>query len=676
VQVHLLGDGALWVRELTVPLGRLEGEPLTIGLVRLVYGALDGAGEADAERVYRGLSLACGVLYVLITLSVARWIGRSRVERVVAGCLLLSLGTVQLFFGYVEHYAPVTVAVLFYLQAGVAALEGKRSLAWAGVALGFSCALHLVALVLVPSFALLALRQRALTRLGLWAQAVAFPLTVAVLVLAVGLGFGAELIRLSDTGPHTVPLWSGEPHSRPHTLLSAVHIVDVINGQLLAFPIGLPLCLLVLAGVGARVWWSDPAAAFLGAASAGFLAFSTLFNPEIGAFRDWDLSSISAVPLATLAAYLLARHVPQSAQGAAGWIATAVALFHLFPWLGVNADDRRSVERFETLLEGESRLSLHALGASYDELRGYHERQGNHGAALRAARHAFRLHPRHARYLSNVLRLLDETDSSAAVETQLLQAIRTAPDFVEARLHLARYYRKAGRFESAVRICREALELDPDQADAYVELGTTLDAQGLAREAAEALEQAVALDGENARAHTLIGVVYGKSGRMAEGIKMLQRAVSLGPDDSDAWANLGVAYHSVGRTWDSEMAFRRSLSVDADNPAAKNGLGIYLKRRGEIARALALFQEAAEEEPDHIPFLLNVVSAAYQVGDLRASLGACERILAIDATNRDALHNICALYIEMGREREAEPYIKRYNALYGNPPGPRGAGRR
>ena len=672
VQVHLLGDGALWIRELTRPLGRLEGEPLTIALARTAYGAIDGAGEVDAERVYRCLSILCGGLYVLIALAVAREVGRNRLERAVAACFLLSLGTLQLFFGYVEHYAPVTVAVLLYLRLGMACLEKKLPLAWAGVALGLACALHLVALALVPSFVLLALRRwRAPDRLGLCVQAAAFPLTAAVLVLAVGLEFGTELIRLSDTGTHMVPLWGGEPHLRPHSLLSAVHIADVLNGQLLAFPMGLPLCLLALAA-GDRAWWRDPATAFLGAASAGLLAFSGLFNPEIGAFRDWDLSSISAVPLATFSAYLLARHCAPSVQGIAGWIVTVVAVFHLIPWIGVNADGKRSIERFETLLEGEHRLSLHALGSSYDELRGYHERQGDRADALAAARNGLRIQPRHARYLSNVLRLLEEADSSDAVERQLLEAVRATPDFVEAHLQLARHYRESGRLEPAEMTCRRALGLVPNRADAYVELGAILDARGQVHQAAEALEQAVALDGENARAHTLLGVVYGKAGRAAEGITMLQRAVSLDPDDADAWGNLGVGYNETGRVWDSEMAFRRSLSLEPDNTIAKNGLAVHLQQRGQIGAALKLFQEAAADDPSNEQFLLNLASAAYQVGRHQESLVALQRILKADSTHEEALHNLCALYIEMGREQHAERYIRRYHALYGDPAGPDG----
>ncbi len=673
VRVHLLGDSALWIRELTGPLGRLENEPLSIVLVRFLYGVIGGSGEA--ERAYQVLSWVCGALFVFAALLAAEAVGRCRRERVIAALFLLSLGTLQLFFGYAEHYAPVTVGGLVYLFLGLRCLEGRLPLAVAAGALGITCAFHFVGFVLAPSFGLLVLRswRGGGRRVGTVLQAAVFPLVSVWLLLAIGFDFPG-VARLGRES-HTVPLWGGEPFLRPHALFSAVHIGDVVNLHLLSAPMGLLLCLCVATAARQGIAWGDARLGFLGLAAIGCLAFTLVFNPEIGAFRDWDLFSVSSVPFALLGAYLLTRGVGPEAQRVAAWTVVVVALFHLIPWVGVNADRDRALDRFRGILEAEERLSVHALGSSYDELRSYYERQGDPVRALGAAQEAFDASPRHARYLGNVVRLLRETGRSDRVEAVLMGVVEATPDFARAHLMLARFYRGKGRLEGAIAACGKALALDPKSGAAHAEMGTVLHGQGRDLEAAAALERAVALDRKDARAHDMLGVVYGKIGRVEEGVVAFRRALRLDPEFAGAWTNLGVAYYKTGRLKESEGAFRRALVLQPDNPTAKSGLGVFYQRRGEAEAALRLFREALEADPNDVQTLLNLASVAYETGNLEESLGACKRVLEIDPEHRMALYNLCALYVEMGRMAKAARCARRYAKLFPDAPRAGGEGR-
>ncbi len=675
VRVHLLGDGALWIRELTGPLGRLENEPLTIVLVRLLYRVMGGSGEVDAERAYQVLSWMCGALFVFMALLAARALGRCLRERAITALFILSLGTLQLFFGYAEHYAPVTVVGLLYLCLGLHCLEGRLPLAAAAAALGLACAFHFAALVMVPSLGFLVLGtwRASERRVGTILQAAVFPLATVGMLLAIGFDFPG-LARLGAES-HTVPLWGGEPFLRPHALFSAVHIADVINAHLLSAPMGLLLCLCVGAIVPQGIDRSDAFLGFLGTAAICCLVFAAVFNPEIGAFRDWDLFSISSVPFALLGAYLLTRGVGPEAQRAVAWTVTVVALCHLAPWVGVNASQDRALARFEGILAAGERLSVHALGSSYDELRGYYERQGDPSRALGVAQEAFDASPKHARYLANLVRLLRETGQSERVEKVLLEIVEATPDFARAHLTLAQLYRQEGRLERASAACREALALDAKSGAAHAEMGTILHGQGREREAAAALERAVALEPNDAWTRSLIGVVYGKVGRIQESILAFRRALALEPNDVDTWANLGVAYYQTGRLEKAEEAFQKALALEPDSPTAKSGMGIFYQKRGKIETALRLFREALEVEPNNVQTLLNLASVAYETGNLEESLSACKRALEIDPVNRAAMHNLCALYGQMGRMEEAAQCARRFAELFPDSPQARGSRR-
>ena len=673
VQTHLLGDGALWIRELVGPLGRLADEPLTIALVRFLYGLAESGGEAPAEAAYRALSWGCGVLFVFLALLTAEALGRNRRERTIAAAFLLSLGTMQIFFGYAEHYGPVTVGVLLYLCMGLRFLEGRVPLAAPAGVLGLACAFHYLAFALVPSFVFLALRAWTGTRHrpGILLQAALFPLVFVGALAAIGFDFASELSRVGAER-HLVPLWGGEPFMRPHALFSAVHIADVINALLLTAPMALPLCLCVVLMLRRRIDWRDAPLAFIGWAAISYLAFDALFNPEIGAFRDWDLSGVAGIPVALLGAYLLTRSVGPETQRRAAWTVAAVSLLVLIPWIWVNADSDRALQRFETILRGGDRLSVHALGSSYDELRGHYERRGDPLRALGAAEGAFEAHPRHPRYLSNVVRLLRRTGRADLIESILRGAVGATPDFVDAYRFLAQFYRETGRLHEAVYACGKALELKPDSGEMHAEMGGMLLSSGRRPEALKALERAVSLGWEDAWTYHTLGIAYGKAGRAEEGLAALRKAVSLNPYQAEVWTNLGVAAYQAGRPQESEGAFRKALSLHPENATAGSGLGMLYQRQGRMKEALGMFREASLADPKDVQVLLNLASAAFATGNVEESVSACKRVLEIEPNNRQALHNLCALYTQTGRLDEAAPYVRRYIELFPDSPEARG----
>lgn len=653
VQVHLLGDGALWIRELTGPLFRMAGEPFTVLLVRNLYLLIGGSGPEDAEWAYRVLSWASGLFFILGVILVSEGMARKPHERISSVIFLLSSGTVQLFFGYVEHYAPVAVGIIFYLWLGMRCLDGKTLLVVPASVLGLTCAFHFVGLALLPSFGVLILKAQGRFK-GL--QAAVFPLFLLIFLLVSGFDFESFGIQ-----PRFVPFWGGEIFHSPHALLSVGHITDVVNAHLLSAPMGIILCLCIIPfTLPYRILSIEKSQIFLGSAAIIFLMLTFLFNPEIGAFRDWDLFSLSALPVLLLGASLLARFTREAIQWEVSWIVGIISLVHLIPWIGVNANVDRAISRFEMILKDGSRLSIHALGASYDELRSEYERRGNMYRALKAAENSLEANPEHTRYLANVIRLLQKTGQRKQVQQVLEEVVKKTPDFGGAYLQLARFYREEGKVEAADASVRKALRLDPNSGDAHAELGAVLKELGNFPEAIMFLEKAVRLDGRDAGVYNLLGTVYGTLGRIEEATSSFRKALKLDPGSSEGWSNLGVATYRAGRLDESKLAFQRSLKLDPENPTAKNGLGVFLQRQGRTAAALRLFREALVIDPNDLNTLLNLASASYESGNLKESLSACESALVIDPTHQQTLYNMCALLIEMGYLDKAEACKSRY----------------
>ena len=307
----------------------------------------------DAFPAYAITSVAAGAVYVFAVLQLAWEVGRSRGQRLLMAGLLLSLGMMQLFFGYVENYTLPAAAIMLFLWLAARTLVGKTPLWITAAALGFVNALHPSTLNLAP--ALLLLTALSARRSG-WPRSL---LQTAAPLLLIGLG----VVAMMETGGHGLqtlfssdrpgggdgrwlaPLWATTTRWEHYTMFSWEHLLDIVNQQLLSAPVSLAAVLLCLAAARGQVKALLDSAApahtgfgrFLAVAAAGSLLFILLWNPDYGGQRDWDLFSLSSLPLTALAGLLLGRSLSdERARLEAALALVGLSAFHTAAWIFQN----------------------------------------------------------------------------------------------------------------------------------------------------------------------------------------------------------------------------------------------------------------------------------------------------------------------------------------------------
>jgi Tfp pilus assembly protein PilF len=262
-------------------------------------------------------------------------------------------GAGQLFFGYIETYPAVALAVAGFLVAARAPATRPATILPSVLLFLLALFLHISSIVLAPALALLLFRQLRLRATGalrgrLVAEAAA-AVGIAWLVWSLafrGIG-GARSIPeylaiLAEGGKYT---YSGAAAKHPGIappLASIEHAAEWLHLQLLLVPLALPLALLGVAR-DPRAILRDGWAGVLAVASAGFLVAQFLFFPHLGAPRDWDVLAAGAFPIALLAATGLPR------VRRYGSLLVALAAFHTLPWILVNAIPRAAQARFEDM---------------------------------------------------------------------------------------------------------------------------------------------------------------------------------------------------------------------------------------------------------------------------------------------------------------------------------------
>lgn len=342
LQRKIAEEGAIW----------REREPLDFFLHAQLYRGLYPLTGWDVPTLYAVVSCLAGGVFVATVVLLTALLARRQVDRLLAASLVLTAGFVQLFFGYLESYTLMTAGLAVYLFLGLLCLAGRVGVVWPATALAASALLHPLALAAAPALAVVVLdrwRRRSFTlgaglRLALATTAGLVVPALLLVALFVGNGYTAERWEIARNqfggGDRRTfkPLVAVSSPREYYPLLSLDHVRAIVNQQLLVAPLGWPLVVALLAARRPRGLWRDPRFAFLLLAAATTLAFSALWNPDLGARQDWDLLAIGALPVMALAAFLFVTLVPRGPdRRAGGLLLLGVSLYHTSLWVVVNS---------------------------------------------------------------------------------------------------------------------------------------------------------------------------------------------------------------------------------------------------------------------------------------------------------------------------------------------------
>jgi len=159
---------------------------------------------------------------------------------------------------------------------------------------------------------------------------------------------------------------------------------------------------------------------------------------------------------------------------------------------------------------------------------------------------------------------------------------------------LADLYRKAGRVDDAVAVCRDGLMRHPHYATARLILAKVLmSRQDFAGALAE-IEAILRSSPKDVQCHRLAAEIHRRLGRIDEAVRHLERAASLDPGDRESRALLGLlrAGSAAG-----ESGVARLLTDDTFVTAA---FGTLCLDQGLADEATIVFTRLLRKHPDDV----------------------------------------------------------------------------
>jgi tetratricopeptide (TPR) repeat protein len=390
MKTFYLGDGSIIVPEV-YKLGKIPGYHSALlanlpsapfaGMVitaisvstPFIFRAL-GFGIPDTALFpFHILSLICvvalGVATTLVRDVGARWI-------MLLG--LLGLGGTLLFFGYVEFYPVVYVAVVFYLLLAERCIEGKTPMWKVILAYLVALASHYMTLALLPSLLyLVAIRRLPSAGKLVSGKALVYAcLSVVVIWVALYGAFG-----LYDSSSRIImPLVAQRSPAgvQSYALLTPEHLLDLVNLPLLLCIV--PLTFLIVVAL------SKPANRLMDSALSRFYVISLFFfamfvifgNTAFGLARDWDITALAGLIIGLGVYRAVLPRIGKDASNAGLRLAIASCAFVL-PWIISNVDPGMSTRKFRDVvaLDDAHLFGDYAL-SGYEALRKYYL----HDAAL------------------------------------------------------------------------------------------------------------------------------------------------------------------------------------------------------------------------------------------------------------------------------------------------------
>lgn len=477
METHFLGDGYSWLSLLGYGKTSFHkfAEPGSIYLVKYIQELLGGYTKATAQVTFQMLSVISGGIVIYCLLDIIKRLEKAGVSALLSLVTLLFSGHMLLYFGYIEFYPISWAANLVFINLSLRYLQLKKGLLWVISVYLISMAAHIQALYFLPALGYLItirfespiLRKIGYIVIGLGAVTGA---SVFIWLYRTNLTF--ELLIL--------PFFSGRPPAIDYTVFSFRHLFDIINLILLVFPGIIILAPLLFTKLNKEL---ETTKLFLILMTTGSLSFLIVYGAAITMAIDWDIFSLTLLPLVLLLLYV-SRNFKKQFNGRFLFTYLVVCLIISGSYLSANLNTTASELRFKTLLNDNHRSSW-VMYADYFRRIG---NQQKYEAVISEMNNKF---PDYLT-LSRTYQLLSEKKYDEAFSTveKLYQKNKYNADFSQM---LGNIYGKKQMYDSAEYYYQRAITLKPYNTGIQNELGQLYTREGKYDESLAILKKAKGL---------------------------------------------------------------------------------------------------------------------------------------------------------------------------------------
>jgi Tfp pilus assembly protein PilF len=558
---HFLGDGYQLLARLANQEQMVKAWDFGASLLQTaLFDLVSGSPDEKALLAYQFWSIGSGAGFLIAIIILSRRLFESNVDRYLFFLGLALGGYTLMFFGYVENYALLTVAIMLYTLVGLQAASRRISIWWLIPPLLLAIFVHLFGLLLVPSFFYFLLREsRVGQRLGRLKGGSKLILIFAIAVAA-SLAYYLLYTRSYFFKFVLLPPYPDQFTADDNTLFSLKHFADILNLIALLFP-GSLLCLPLLFVVPSlRKVFREPPLKFLLSVLVLLLLAAYVINPKLGMPRDWDLFSFPGVPLVLTCYYAVlkvGRRTPSLRLAAILMI--TLSTLSLAPRVAVHVSPHLAMAHFNNYTRLDKTRSRNARALLVE----YFEKTGDAEAAERELRRKHADHPEIQ--INDRARELVSQGKFAQAIPYARRAIALSPIYWDAYANLGLCYFQLGRSDSALILMRIADGLNPYNAEVAQVMGGIYFSLGDLKKAEEQFAKCLALDSTQYDALHGLAYLHIRHRELDDSFEYISKLYYHRQRDSAYFRSAGDAYLRHGAFSLAARAYAYALDLGLDS---------------------------------------------------------------------------------------------------------------
>ncbi len=574
-QTHFLGDGYTtlgWLEDIRqVNKGRNYGAQISLlTLAKLL--------PTDALGVYRTIAWGAGILAVVGTFAAAARLFDDSIRRVLFALGVLSGGYMLLFFGYVENYAIFVLMVILFCLLGSLAALGRIPRWWILLPMAAASFYHIFGVTLLPAAAYLLLQDtgigRRLDRLSPGTRWLLVALVaIAGLFLFAWFYSTSYFFRFSF-----VPIVSNRFTVDGYTLLSLPHLADLVNLLVLLSP-GILLVALAIRHRGVKYLIERPVYRFLGLSALGSWGAAFIFDPKLGMPRDWDLFSLTGVPLVIGGMLAVLELTPRRIQSfAPAVLVIGLSMLSLWPRVVVQHVPAQGIAQFDI---------YRALDPTKNRNGGYYmveyTRRTAGPAQADSLAFAWNAGLQDQQYLFQANQLGAQGRFREAI-AMYGAALKENPVYWVAYTNMAEAYLNLGRSDSALEMLRIADGLNPRSPIIMSNLGQVYNYRGDTERALAIWRESAAIDSSFLQPRQFLAKHYRLVRDKERWVATMEEIAALQDAPEDNLAALADYYVSERRFADAAPLYGRALASGLDSARVRDVLQKYPELGEELTR--------------------------------------------------------------------------------------------
>ena len=216
----------------------------------------------------------------------------------------------------------------------------------------------------------------------------------------------------------------------------------------------------------------------------------------------------------------------------------------------------------------------------------------------------------------------------------------------------------AGRFQEAVRLCRQVLLYAPNEPNTLYMMGVAAAQLGDANGTRAAFDAALKVTPNRVDLLVNYGNFLRETGALERALQLLQRASELAPTTSGVWQSLSSTQFRLERFAEALKSAERLISLSPADAAAWELAAGAAQRLRNHDRALQLIHSGLEKLPEAATLHYALGQLSREWGDFATANGAYERARQLGFTSAELFRNNAEALLEVGRPLEAAAFAR------------------